>query len=87
MTASKARNSASEPRRPAVVPAVAEKSRDSIMTGTSSASAPEAITSCPKGARCRPASLSSGRSRPAEVEVSTTARKTGLPPAPVRLSA
>ena len=86
MAASKAKNMAREVSRSAVVFDVAENSRDSIMIVATSASAAAVITSCPKGVRSWPASLSSGSSSPAEVEVSTTARKTGLAPAPARLS-
>lgn len=78
---------AREASRSAEVFDVAENSRDSITMVATSASAAAVITSCPKGVRSWPASLSSGSSSPAEVEVSTTARKTGLAPAPARLSA
>ncbi len=57
--------------------AAAEKNSDKSMIGTISARAAAVMISCPKAVVSSPASLSSGSSSPADVDMSTMASSRG----------
>ena len=72
-TASKARNVTRELRRPRRSTMLPRTAATASLRPTS-ARAPAVMTSCPKAVRCSPASLSRGRSSPAEVEPAPPSR-------------